>query len=962
MLFSIRWEKIPRPTGPYEPHVIHVKTTFLDENGQSTHVIRRYEEWIGVCTNRIEKVVRALEESFPDCPVRPVYLGRARKILPYFETRLHKKHLESPSKPFYKVYVRANTAEVGQFLNKYKVSYYDKNDWLVRIYIDLCTLYDTRGFYYKWYTVGEAPDLVDSFRMHPEHTRAPDWTIAAFDLETVPMDGGNRVPTGLQETDEIVMISLFKWNLRKGLQRWLLYRLPCDTSPVEMDHAHAYTSERALLNDFHYLIQDCQVLTGYNIHGFDLPCLFTRLLWLQMYKILRQYSSASVGTVIVTTFQNKLVLDLYHYFRIFSNYDLPGFKLDDVAKKKLDESKVPIQSMGLWLWYTHPGVTPELVHRASLSECYEVLKPSRIPISEFGTFRQYMQYCLKDSWLVYRLFELETVLIFFVERANFTDWNVVQASLVGNSAFWLQVFKTYGTRLGFFVNARFLKSPIDPQKYADLFVAKSQTYQGALNYNEDSRESYTDVSVLDFASMYPSALVSSNLCYGTCTILSREEWLASPRARELRSIPYRVHGERDFEIDSFGESPVFRYPPYDPDGDEFVIVVNERSEAFLPCIVKHFIHLREHHQKKYKETKDVYHYNVQLCIKILVNSLYGVMANKESCLAYLPIAMAIVTLARYQLLGAFHYVKRRGFLVCYADTDSLMVQNWPRDDCDDVNAYLNLPFGSLKYEQRMARLLVISRKRYIYQTQEGRIVTKGFQKRTNEIIEFISRLVLENAWSFVFDTPRPAVGMGGVSYAWLEDDLSLESRGWILWVDAIRQVHYKCRDAKKYSIYRKTKRLDDYKSTCCAAVRMLEKHPEKENDYIEYTYSRADVSQREVSKWVMDAQECKWVNCEQLFISQKKMFYALLNKAFWKRHQVPIEMADMVMNALRWKLFVHAELLYWHRMRRERGTPRKIVLLVEKGLKYTFCVNVHVQKSSARQIVRRAKKRKQINT
>ncbi|GBL69979.1 hypothetical protein AVEN_43427-1 [Araneus ventricosus] len=86
-------------------------------------VTRLYEEWIGVCTNRIDKIVSVLQESFPNCPVRYVCLGQVRKILPYLEQRFHKLHLDSPTKPFYKVYIRANTAEVGQFLNKFKVSY-----------------------------------------------------------------------------------------------------------------------------------------------------------------------------------------------------------------------------------------------------------------------------------------------------------------------------------------------------------------------------------------------------------------------------------------------------------------------------------------------------------------------------------------------------------------------------------------------------------------------------------------------------------------------------------------------------------------------------------------------------------------------------------------------------------------------------------------------------------------------
>lgn len=129
---------------------------------------------------------------------------------------------------------------------------------------------------------------------------------------------------------------------------------------------------------------------------------------------------------------------------------------------------------------------------------------------------------------------------------------------------------------------------------------------------------------------------------------------------------------------------------------------------------------------------------------------------------------------------------------------------------------------------------------------------------------------------------------------------------------------------------------------------MLQRYPEKANDYIEYTYSRADVAEKEASKWVIDARDCQWVNYEQLIISQKRIFCILLNMAFWKRAQTPTESCKMVMNALRWKQFVHAELLYFHK------TRRYIEMLVEKGPKYTFCINNHLKRTGKR--VRRAKK------
>ncbi|GFT14702.1 DNA polymerase [Nephila pilipes] len=98
MLYSIRWEKLPfsapvvaggRPT--YEPNIIHVKITFLDESGQQVQATRPYEQWIGVYTNHVEKVIETLEHHFPDCkPIRYTYVGNTRKMLPYFESRLLK--------------------------------------------------------------------------------------------------------------------------------------------------------------------------------------------------------------------------------------------------------------------------------------------------------------------------------------------------------------------------------------------------------------------------------------------------------------------------------------------------------------------------------------------------------------------------------------------------------------------------------------------------------------------------------------------------------------------------------------------------------------------------------------------------------------------------------------------------------------------------------------------------------
>lgn len=908
MYYSIHWERIRTRN-----NIIQVRVTFLNEQGQRHIIEKYYEEWIGICTNHIERVVQSIRFHFPGSKVLHQQVGEAKKILPYFEDRLARGKLDYHSKPFYKVYTTASIKNVGRFFNRFKIGYYDPEDWLMRIYIDLCIQYQCFSFYYKWYELKpDSEGLMDSLVMIPDRKDQPDWTFAAFDLESVPLEG-SHVPMGLYSTDRIVMMSLYKWNRRHGVRHWLLYLLP-EGIHQPLDHyEYAFQSEQDLLVRFHELLEDADILTGYNINAFDLPCIFARLLWLRMYSILKHYRSHHVGMDVVVSYRSKITVDLYSYFKTFSGYDLPSFKLDDVARIKLKgETKLGVKSTGIWSWYRQP-LSRELFEEKNAERCFRQMRPQTVSRAEdFGTFRTYLDYCLKDSELVYRLFEKEYVLSFLVERANFTALNAVEALHLGNSRYLLELFKTYGTRLGFFINPKFFK--FDYEKNQQL-LGQQRTYQGALNYCLPEKM-YEDISVLDFASMYPSTLVSSNLCYGTCTIMSREEWLATPQVQNLTCIPYQQHSSVDFQR-NVPRVEKFSYPVFDPEKHPFVIVILQEKEAFLPQIVRHFIQMRQFHQREWKKTNDIYHYNVQLGIKILVNSLYGVMANKDSPLAYLVIAIAIVTLSRYQLLGSFHYLKNKGYDVCYADTDSLMVHRWPHDHCDPVNTFLNLPNIELKFEQRMKRLLVLSKKRYVYEKMDGTLVTKGFQKKVNGLVEFMTNYILRHVWQALFlqKTEDPSLG-------------------WVIWVDVLLEANYQCRDPKKYSIYRKIKKIEQYISNTCPAVKYLKKYPDRTDEHVEFTYSRADVSQAEASNWVMDVEDCQWVDYEKLFISQKKIFCTLLNLTFWKMDD-PTYMSNMVLNSIHWKRFVHAEHLH------RQATGRGVVLLVEK-VKYTFTMNDHL--------------------
>lgn len=928
LYYSIHWECLST-----RGNFTQIRTTFLDEAGHTHTRVTLYEGWIGVCTRHIDRVLDAVRHHFPGHRVRAhLLLDQARKILPYFERRLDRQRLDVAPKPFYKLYTTACIHNVGRFFHRYKFAYYRPDDWRHRLYLDLCTQHDTYSFYYQWYAFVDptTSSLLKAYRMVPERQDAPDWTLAAFDLESVPLEG-NHVPMGHHPSDRIVMISLYKWN-RRQRDAYVLYLLPDGIDPslaFPSDAAatlEAFSTEAALLERFHRLLRGVHVLTGYNIHAFDLPCLFARLLRLDLKPWLARYRSSTAGPDVVVTYDRILTLDLYPYFKTFSGYDLPSFKLDDVARVKLaGEAKLPVKATGLWSYYRTRPLPRELFEDTEdVVRCYDALRPDTLSRpSEFGTFRTYLDYCRRDSELVVRLFEKEGVLSFLVARANFTALTALEALHVGNSRYLLELFQTYGTRLGYFINPAFLAPP-DHHLPLLLGTGGGAQYQGALNFCHPERL-YEDVAVMDFASMYPSTLLSSNLCYGTCTLLTRDAWLALPASVscQLTALPYRQHSGLDFER-PLVTGDRFAYPPFDPTRDDLALVLHTQAEgAFLPRLVDHFIRLRQSHQRQWKASGDVYHYNVQLGIKILINSLYGVMASKDSPLAYLPIAVIIVTLARYQLLGSFHYLRNAGYEVCYADTDSLMVHRWPTDHCEALNTFLGLPGVSLQFEQRMRRLLVLSKKRYVYESQQQHgLVTKGFQKKVNGLIAYMTRTILEAAWHALFEPEE-------------EDQQHRSSRGWVVWVQTLQEAQYRCRDPKRYALYRKIKKLEQYVSTSCPAVKYLTKYPDRTDEHVEFTYSRTDGAASEASNGVMDVADCQQVNVEQLFMSQKKIFCLLLNVAFWHVAD-PVGQADRVLNTLTWKRFVHAELL--HRC----ATRRALVLLVEPGVKYTFSINDHL--------------------
>lgn len=927
LFYSLNWSK-EKNKDRNNLNRIKVNIKGITSDGQTLVIQKKYDEWVGVCTKNIKQTLKSIKKFFPGIHLTYTKLNNIqyKKILPYFKQRLIKNNkLTSNPKYFYKIYSQnAYVNDIGTVLNKYKISYYSPDDWLVRLYIDLCTKNNSNNFFYMWYNVSNSEMLLESMILNTTCNEIPDIKIASFDLETVPLDGENRVPTGHDEKDQIVMISIIKWSYKFNhdpdkIEKILLYLNPIQTKLNNVPfNAMEFFDEKKMLKTFHELIQDCHILTGYNINNFDLPCLLARIVLLNMNHELKMYSSKKIGTYIVPTFQNKIVIDMYHFIQIFSNFNLPSFKLDVVAKCKLNKSKFPIKATAIHHYYTKP-VTLDILSSKDKHFVYNVLKPKNVEVSEFGTFFDCLEYCLEDSMLVYELFKKELVLTFLIERANVTIQTVEQALYFGNTKYILDVFKTYGTCMGYFFNMEFFRNTVeqDLEKYKDFLVFKQNkfTYQGALNFGITSTF-FKNVASLDFLSMYPSIVVNHNLSYETSGLIFMDEYLSLSEdiKKDCECIPYRQHSENDFLVHDKFNHDTYSHPKVDMGKDKLIMITYKGEMGFLPSIMNIFLEKRKQIQKQYKQTKEITLYTRQLNIKLFLNSIYGSMASTDFPFAYLDIAMTITCFARLYLLATAEYITQvLGYQTVYGDTDGIFVVNYPYKNCDLVNRYLNQKYMILQFDKIMSHLLIISKKRYIYE-QNNEPVPAGFEKKANALTKFMTKTIAKQ----VFEALKKN-----------ETDIGT---GWLIWVNTLIQAFSMCINPKTYCITRKAKQLHEYKSTTCPQLKILKKNPSKAGEFIEYTYSAVDIAYSESNKWIMEVEECTEVNFEKLFMSQKKILIDLLNIVFFKSDKA-IQLCNQVLNTMKWKSFVNAEITSL----RKHKKPIKILVL--KSVKYTFELN-----------------------
>ena len=483
--------------------------------------------------------------------------------------------------------------------------------------------------------------------------------IMALDIETYNPIGNPR-PT----KDPIIMVSV---STNYGLNKVITWKkFDCDKDYVEF-----VDSEIDLLKKIKQVIQKekPEIIVGYNSDNFDFPYIQERA---KKYKInlnvgldrsnLR-INKRGIGTA--ASIKGIPHIDLYTFIRNILGPTLKTetYNLNSVANELIGEKKL------------------DDFHWTELSKLWD---------DGGANLNKVVEYSLNDAVITLKLAEKLFNLV------------VELTKIVGQSLFDVSRM-TYGQCVEWFLikNAHDFNELIPP-KPVGKFVSNriNKTYEGAY-VHEPKPGLYENITVYDFRSLYPSIVVSYNICPTTLFCDCCKEGYTTP----------------------------------DIDGKKYSFC--KKHKGFIPKLLEDLINrrirIKEILKKLDKQDED---YKIlssrSYAIKTIANAIYGYFGFGRSRWYCIECAASITALGRYYIKKVIEDAEKWGFNVLYSDTDSIFIALGDKSLEDgekfvkDVNE--NLPeMMELEFQGFYPRGIFVAKKRYALADTIGKLTVKGLE-------------------------------------------------------------------------------------------------------------------------------------------------------------------------------------------------------------------------------------------
>jgi len=460
-----------------------------------------------------------------------------------------------------------------------------------------------------------------------EKMNIPPIKILSFDIECFSLSG--NFPNPENENDYITQIGnticLFdNYTTLSSEYQWAksVFVLG-DCDPVKDVKIEKFQKEKDLLLSWAKFLMDTDpdIIIGYNIDGFDWAYIRDRLKFLKC-----EISFCALITRIPNRpsrfyekeLQSKMSfgrkrhyldipgitqIDLYHKMRERS-YD--KYTLDYVSEKLLGEKK--------------RDVHPKQIMKMSNPNPEEASAKDRAVIAD---------YCAQDTALPMKLLIQEKILLNLMQMAKCSNVPLPWLLTRGQQ---IKVFSSFMRKL-YHENYVFPKNlPSD----------NNVGYEGA-SVLECKRGFHGPTSGLDFASLYPSIIISYNLCLTTI--------LLDNKIDQNQGLQITDENSNTFEWE------------YKTQHHKYTYIDQSVKRGIIPLLLDEYWKLRKMIKKQMKTAENSQLYDIyngeQLAIKQLMNSFYGCLGAKNGAMALNDIAATVTYIGRSLIRFCQTYVEEK---------------------------------------------------------------------------------------------------------------------------------------------------------------------------------------------------------------------------------------------------------------------------------------------------------------
>jgi DNA polymerase I len=521
----------------------------------------------------------------------------------------------------------------------------------------------------------------------------PEMKRIALDIEVDSEEG--RMPVPKEHDRKITAVGIVS---NDGFRKVLL--LEQDINPNDgtalIPEAEMCKTEKELLEKTFDTIWSYSVLVTFNGDDFDLPYLYERSqdpaidpinhtiipkeeipLLVKRDSFIKKGIQAEpvqlkhgVHIDLFRTFQNRSI-QIYAFSHKYSEY-----RLNAISEALLNDSKIEFDG-----------------------------NISDLPIQKLA------QYCLKDTELTFRLtsFNDNLLLKLLFAIARISRLSIEDLSRVGVNQ-WIRGMLFYEHRK---INALIPHS--EELRYkgqaSSEAIIKEKKYRGGLVV-EPTPGIHFNVSVVDFASLYPSIIKVHNLSYETV------------------NCPH----------DSCSQDP-------DQKITDTSYWTCKEKKGITSLLIGSLRDLRVNYYKQLSKDKTISPEERQLytvvsqAIKVILNASYGVMGAEIFPLYCLPVADATAAIGRNIITRTIEKCRESAIAVVYGDTDSLFLRDPSEGNVEEISKWAKTNQGVDLELDKEYRYVVFNnlKKNYIGVLKDGTVDVKGLTGKKSHTPAFIRK-------------------------------------------------------------------------------------------------------------------------------------------------------------------------------------------------------------------------------